>query len=53
MREGRRIHVVDDPDPRMRRVRTVVEGTDVMISGAGATRAELIEVAASLRPVAP
>jgi hypothetical protein len=52
-RDGRSIFVVDGADPRLRRVRTVVDGTDVQVSGDGATLEELIAVAASLRPVVP
>lgn len=43
----------DDADPTVRYVRTVIDGTDVQISGADPTLEELIDVAASLRPVDP
>jgi hypothetical protein len=53
VRAGREIYVVDATLPGLRSVRTIVDGTEVRISGENATLDELIDVAASLRPVAP
>ena len=48
VRAGRAVHVLDGP-PQLRRVRTVIAGTDVAVSGQGATLDDLIDLAASLR----
>jgi hypothetical protein len=53
VRGGRRVFVLGDSDPLLRRVRTIVDGTDVQVSGQDATLDDLLAVAASLRPVAP
>ena len=53
IRGGREIYVIGEDDPLLRRARTVVDGTDVTVSGQDATIDELIDIAASLRPVAP
>jgi len=53
VRDGRAIYVLHASDPLLRRVRTVVDGTDVQVSGQDATLDDLLAVAASLRPVAP
>ena len=52
VRAGRAVHVLDGP-PQLRRVRTVIAGTDVAVSGQGPTLDDLIYLAASLRPVRP
>jgi hypothetical protein len=51
-RDGRTVYVLDGLR-ELRRARVVADGTDVTVSGEDATLDELIDIAASLRPVAP